>query len=341
MQSILLSAADAAYRRVYFTAVDVADLQSRLTGLTGFTVKISKNGVATITGGGSVAEVDDTDLPGVYYYECATGDIDTLGNITLRITNTGMEPREITCYVSVRSEIAGVPDVNVTNWRNDAPNVLVGGNVQSDVRAWIGTAPATPTTAGVPRVDVKAMESGVVTATAIADNAIDSATFAADVNTRFGIARRGTATAGGASTITLDGSAVATNSYYKNTKILIESGTGVGQVRGYASYVGSTKVYTVDSAWTVQPDNTSVFALIPDVPVDGAGFASAFWDTTAETTLSYGDLLRLIAALNGGVSGDFRTGTLVFKALSDASTTRVTITVDESGRLSTTIGDPT
>jgi hypothetical protein len=71
---------------------------------------------------------------------------------------------------------------------------------------WNGTAVATPTTAGVPRVDVKAMEASVLTATAIASDAItaakiapgaiDLATFAADaLLSAFGIADSGTARA--------------------------------------------------------------------------------------------------------------------------------------------------
>lgn len=74
--------------------------------------------------------------------------------------------------------------------------------------------------------------------------------------------RTGTAQAGGASTITLDSGASATNGYYVEYYVTITSGTGAGQTRRITGYVGSTKVATVDTAWTTQPDATSVYAIV-------------------------------------------------------------------------------
>lgn len=73
--------------------------------------------------------------------------------------------------------------------------------------------------------------------------------------------RRNTAQAGGASTITLDSGASATNNQYLQNWVYIASGTGAGQFRQITGYVGSTKVATVGQAWSVNPDNTSVFEL--------------------------------------------------------------------------------
>ncbi len=99
--------------------------------------------------------------------------------------------------------ITGTPDVNVTHW-ND-------------------TAVATPTTAGVPRVDVKAMEANVLTASALATDAVtEIATAIAALVIETGVTlqqalqRIGAATAGkisgngtGTTTITgMDGSTV-------------------------------------------------------------------------------------------------------------------------------------
>lgn len=83
-----------------------------------------------------------------------------------------------------------------------------------------------------------------------------------------GALRTNTAQAGGNTTITLDSGAVATDNYYTSTWIAIINGTGAGQVRMCASYVGSTKVATIAQAWAVNPDNTSVFAILPASGVD-------------------------------------------------------------------------
>jgi hypothetical protein len=52
------------------------------------------------------------------------------------------------------------------------------------------------------------------------------------------------------------------------------------------------------------------------------------------------DILRLIAGVVAGRTTGFNTGTIVFKSL-DASKTRLTVTVDATGRLTATIGDLT
>jgi hypothetical protein len=66
----------------------------------------------------------------------------------------------------------------------------------------------------------------------------------------------GTATAGGASTLTNSGKAWATNQW-ANSQVRIVSGTGAGQIRTIASNTGT--VLTTSAAWTTQPDATSVY----------------------------------------------------------------------------------
>lgn len=67
-----------------------------------------------------------------------------------------------------------------------------------------------------------------------------------------------TATAGAGSTVT-KGSAAWTTNQWTNYQVRITGGLGVGQVRTIASNTGT--VITVSSAWTVNPDATSVCAI--------------------------------------------------------------------------------
>lgn len=71
----------------------------------------------------------------------------------------------------------------------------------------------------------------------------------------------GTATAGGASTITLASTASAADDAYNGMPVVIAAGTGVGQKRTFTDYVGATKVGTVDVPWEVQPDATSQYKI--------------------------------------------------------------------------------
>lgn len=71
----------------------------------------------------------------------------------------------------------------------------------------------------------------------------------------------GTAQAGTSTTITLKASSSSTNDYFNGLSITITGGTGSGQIRIIEGYVGSTKVATVDRAWTTTPDATSTYSI--------------------------------------------------------------------------------
>jgi hypothetical protein len=69
----------------------------------------------------------------------------------------------------------------------------------------------------------------------------------------------GTASAGGASTITITtGLTIAVNA---GTLITITGGTAAGQVRPIAGYISGTGVATVGWPWSTIPDNTSVWSI--------------------------------------------------------------------------------
>lgn len=68
----------------------------------------------------------------------------------------------------------------------------------------------------------------------------------------------GTATSGGASTLTNSGKAWATNQW-ANFQVRITAGTGIGQVKSIATNNGT--VLTITGTWAVNPDATSVYAI--------------------------------------------------------------------------------
>jgi len=104
------------------------------------------------------------------------------------------------------------------------------------------------------------------TSTVISANMVQisgDATAADELEAYFDGCRSGTAQTGTATTITLDGSAVATSDYYNGFVCLITAGTGIGQARLIEDYDGTTLIATVAGGWATAPDNTSVFLLIP------------------------------------------------------------------------------
>lgn len=68
----------------------------------------------------------------------------------------------------------------------------------------------------------------------------------------------GTATAGGATTLTNSAKTWTTNQW-SNYQVRITAGTGIGQVRSIASNTGT--ILTVSAAWTTNPDATSQYAI--------------------------------------------------------------------------------
>ena len=82
---------------------------------------------------------------------------------------------------------------------------------------------------------------------------------------RLPVIRTGMAQAGGASTITLDSGASAVDNYYAGCYINVTNNSpanALGQARLIVSYVGSTKVATVEGTYGTNPDSTSTFEVL-------------------------------------------------------------------------------
>lgn len=91
-----------------------------------------------------------------------------------------------------------------------------------------------------------------------------STTFSVYASANAITANEGTAQGGGPSSITLATTASGVDSYYANNSfVTILSGTGAGQTKTITAYNGTSKVATVDSAWSVEPFTDSVYAVIP------------------------------------------------------------------------------
>lgn len=92
---------------------------------------------------------------------------------------------------------------------------------------------------------------------------------------RLPILESGTAQAGAGSTITLASGASAMDNFYAGLFVFISNNGAAGsqyQARRIISYVGSTKVATVDSAWGTNPSSSSAYdILVPE------GYASVQW----------------------------------------------------------------
>lgn len=110
--------ATAAQRRIPIYLVDVTDDETPETGLTisGAECEISKNGGSWGTCAGSIGEVDD----GVYYYEATTGEVDTVGYVTLKIAEAAANAFLINAPITQFDFSSTAPNANCASASNDA-----------------------------------------------------------------------------------------------------------------------------------------------------------------------------------------------------------------------------
>lgn len=100
MQLIKQSEATSARKRIPFTAVSSSDVQTRLdaSALT-FTVRVLKADGTAVAGAGTVTQPDASNAAGACFYTPDAADIDVVGPAIVRISATGMEPRELAFQV--------------------------------------------------------------------------------------------------------------------------------------------------------------------------------------------------------------------------------------------------
>lgn len=77
-----------ALRRIYFVAVSIDDLQERFPGIPNadFSGRLSKNGGTSFNRSGTFVMVDDSNMPGLGYYEATLGEVDTAGTLLTAFT---------------------------------------------------------------------------------------------------------------------------------------------------------------------------------------------------------------------------------------------------------------
>lgn len=103
MYQIKQSETTAARRRIPVLLVDATDGYTPKTGQTAPTVTISKNGATAATGTGTWTEISN----GQYYYEFASGEVDTLGWIAVNVQKTACRQYNAVVQVMAYDYAAG------------------------------------------------------------------------------------------------------------------------------------------------------------------------------------------------------------------------------------------
>ena len=184
------------------------------------------------------------------------------------------------CFTHNRMYIvkAGVVQANINGTGNNYLTTTIGSDIVDDM-CWTQSADTLIVVhPDLQPVRITRTSDTAWTATAITFDSIPKYAFELDFHTNTGSTltpsavsgnvtltattlnhTSGTAQSATSTTITLKATSSATNDIYNGMSIEITGGPGVGQIRRIEDYVGSTKVATVESAWTVTPNGTSTY----------------------------------------------------------------------------------
>lgn len=187
-------------------------------------IRLSKNGGAFAQK--SAAQTLTHGENGWYPANLSTTDTNTLGILVVALHESGALP--------VWREFLVVP-------ANVYDSLILGTDfLQSDLAQWLGTAPL-------------ALSSQMVQAVAqsIGASGIGNTAFSTDTGLRS--IHSGTCAGVANGSITLAGGASSVNDFYKNDRIYLTNGTGVGQSRRCTGYNGTTKVATIEPDWVTNP----------------------------------------------------------------------------------------
>jgi len=160
--------------------VDSTDGNTEETALTiaNTDIKLWKSGATTLASKNSGGATHISN--GVYYCTLDATDTNTLGPLVLYVHVAGALAVRVECCVlasNVYDSLIGggdVLDVSVTQWLGSAAATpTTAGVPEVDVTHWLGSAAATPTNAGVPEVDVTHV-SGAAVSTAAAQLGVNA-----------------------------------------------------------------------------------------------------------------------------------------------------------------------
>jgi len=293
--------------------VDDADGKSAETALS-----IAQADIRLTKNGGDVAQTHNAagathDENGYYDVPLDTTDTAMLGRLRVFVSKTGALPvwqDFVVVAANVFDSLIGggdVLDVSLIQLLGTAPTEGAAGRLAAALTKYGDVATPVMTAASVNQT----MDN--IAAAALVDLIWDEVNNAAAHNTQnstgrqlrnvgsppSAVIRSGTCQAGSTSTtIKLDSGASATNSIYNGNTVYLDGGVGIGQSRRIVAYVGSTKIATIDRAWTVTPTNTSTFTMVAS-PVSIMSFEGIAASGANSTVV----LASIASAVNNFYSG--------------------------------------
>jgi len=114
------------------------------------------------------------------------------------------------------------------------------------------------------------------------------------------------------SVIVLNTNASQTDDIYNNSTLYLSSGLGSGQLRKAVNYVGATRTLTVNSAFSVTPNTSTIYIVGPNVIIRGDSGVTTAQRATEYVANTFGGQIRKVTMISTGLN--YSTANVTFSA---------------------------
>lgn len=298
----------AAQRRVFLHLVDATDGITPETGEAAGQPQLSKNGAAF----GSTTATLTAVANGLYYVELTGTELDTVGMIAVRYKSANTAEAQVLCqvipwdpYDTVRIGLTALPNAAAEAAGGLYTRGSGAGQVNQNANGQVDTRTVT-------------MSTDVVTAAAIAADAIGASELAAGAVTEIRSLASGTSDSGSTTTMVDAARTEGDTDYWKGSLIVFTSGTIAGQSRYITAFDAATDTITFAPA-TTQVVGTQTYEIWPTadflrptatgrtLDVSAGGEAGLDWanigsPTTAQNLSATNiDVDQIVASVSGAV----------------------------------------
>ena len=124
--------------------------------------------------------------------------------------------------------------------------------------------------------------------------------------------------------------ASANSDFYNDSSIYISGGTGLGQMRKIVTYsvIGTDKVVTLDTAFTIAPDTTSSYQITPSINFAGDGSSAK---ARALVNTSSSNSIYRVEIIDRGQNYSFATATVVGNTGGVSNTANLSVVIGPKG----------
>ena len=261
-----------ASQKITLLAIDTAANVPKTGDAANITAYVQKDdGAVTVLTDTSAAELDATNAPGLYSFDVSQTESNADKLVfSAKSSTSGIRLVPVTIYTFPTGGVASPTNITAASGVTISGTLTTIDAVWTELKRWLRILVRADSSIAADYSDVlTSINANTGTGTGVYDNTASALhalhTHLADIENGTNdplVSTSGTATAGGASTITLAVGTAGGTDYYVRQAVMLTGGTGAGQTNRITAYNSGTRVATVADAWVTQPDNTTTYKVL-------------------------------------------------------------------------------